>query len=163
MTRRRLFAARSISSSRQPANQEITLGVAACGKTCSAQNPGGSRKKMQKRHLRSLDLADDQSIGHAQRWSACRSLGFQADRLPGARPQRGPGSAFAHRTVFVSHFTSDYCLGLIMWLELTRKRDQHDNRLPDHLPVKQSEAWCRFGTVISQNMQRSPASEPSRP
>jgi hypothetical protein len=38
------------------------------------------------------------------------------------------------------------------------KRDQHDNRLPDHLPVKQSQAWCRFGTVIGQNMQRSPAS-----
>jgi hypothetical protein len=39
-----------------------------------------------------------------------------------------------------------------MWLELTRKRDQHDERLPDHLPVKQSQAWCRFGTVIGQNI-----------
>src|SRR5262245_18662973 len=66
-------------------------------------------------------------------------------------------------TVFVTQFTSDRCLELIMWLELTRKRDQHDERLPDHLPVKQSQAWCRFGTVIGQNMERSPASEPSRP
>src|SRR5262249_50368032 len=29
-------------------------------------------------------------------------------------------------TVFVTQFTSDRCLELIMWLELTRKRDQHD-------------------------------------
>jgi hypothetical protein len=38
------------------------------------------------------------------------------------------------------------------------KRDQHDDRLPDHLPVKQSQAGCRLGTVHGQNMQRSPAS-----
>src|SRR5262249_36540902 len=37
-------------------------------------------------------------------------------------------------------------------------RDQHDDGLPDHLPVKQSQAWFRLGTVIGQNMQRSPAS-----
>src|SRR5262245_53094936 len=59
MTRRRLFAARSISSSRQPAKPRDNPRRSGVRKTCSAQNPGGPRKQMQKRHLRSLDLADD--------------------------------------------------------------------------------------------------------
>src|SRR5262245_52362145 len=64
------------------------------------------------------------------------------------------------QTAFVTQFTSDYCLELIMWLELTRKKDQHDDRLPDHLPVKQSQAWCRFGTVIGQTCSARPHQRP---
>jgi hypothetical protein len=58
----------------------------------------------------------------------------------------------------VNQFTSDCCLWVDNVARADIKKDQHDNRLPDHLPVKQSQAWCRFGTVIGQNMQRSPAS-----
>src|SRR5215472_12226871 len=76
---------------------------------------------MQKRHLRSLDLADDQSRGHAQRWSPCRSLGFQVDSCPGRVRNAGRGQPLHTRTVFVNQFTSDCCLGLIIWLGLTRK------------------------------------------
>ena len=60
--------------------------------------------------------------------------------------------------MIVNQFTSDCCLWVDNVARADMKKDQHDNRLPDHLPVKQSQAWCRFGTVIGKNMQRSPAS-----
>ncbi len=50
------------------------------------------------------------------------SVGFQVDSCPGRVRNAGRGRPLHTRTVFVNQFTSDCCLGLIMWLELTRKR-----------------------------------------
>jgi len=86
-------------------------------------------------------------------------LAWVPDRqLPGARPQRGPGSAFAHRTVFVNQFTSDCCLGLIMWLELTRKGISMTTVSRITFLSSKARRGADSERSLAKNMQRSPAS-----
>src|SRR5262249_16499302 len=93
-----------------------------------------------------------------RRLFAARSISSSRQPAPGRVRNAGRGQPLHTRTVIVNQFTSDCCLWVDNVARADMKKDQHDNRLPHHLPVKQSQAWCRFGTVIGKNMQRSPAS-----
>jgi hypothetical protein len=79
------------------------------------------------------------------------------------RPAIGYGQQFVSARPAKAAFGLDNLLPVLRPLSL-----DGGNMLPDGacilvglglgLPVKQSQAWCRFGTVIGKNMQRSPAS-----
>jgi hypothetical protein len=78
-----------------------------CGKHAQRKIPEARGSKCKSDIYDLLISPTIQALGMRKRWSACRSLGFQVDRLPQPRPLHT-------RIVFVNQFTSDCCLGLII-------------------------------------------------